>query len=61
MMRNLKKIDIKKNLLSAGKILGILENDPENWLGYNQNGTENSEEIEGDDDLGEMALSKEKE
>ena len=28
------------------EILGILENDPENWLGYNQNSTENSEEIE---------------
>jgi len=41
-----KKIDIKKNLLSAGKILGILENDPENWLGYNQNSAKNSEEIE---------------
>ena len=41
-----KKVDIKKNLLSTGKILGILENDPENWLGYNQNSTEISEEIE---------------
>ena len=41
-----KKADIKKNLLSAGKILGILENNPENWLGYNQNSAENSKEIE---------------
>ena len=41
-----KKVDIKKNLLSTGKILGILENDPANWLGYNQNSGDNSEEIE---------------
>ena len=41
-----RKVEIKKNLLSAGKILGILENDPENWLGYNQKSKENSEEIE---------------
>ena len=41
-----KRVDIKKNLLSTGKILGILENDPENWLGYNQNSGDNSEEIE---------------
>ena len=40
------KVDIKKNLLSTGKILGILENDPKNWLGYNQNSVDNSEEIE---------------
>ena len=36
----------KNNLLSAGKILGILEDDPGNWLGYNQKDTENAEEIE---------------
>ena len=41
-----RRAEIKKNLLSAGKILGILENDPENWLGYNQKSKENSEEIE---------------
>ena len=41
-----RKVEIKKNLLSAGKILGILEDDPENWLGYNQKIKENSEEIE---------------
>ena len=41
-----RKVEIKKNLLSAGKILGILEDDPENWLGYNQKSKENSEEIE---------------
>ena len=41
-----RRAEIKKNLLSAGKILGILENDPENWLGYNQKSKENREEIE---------------
>ena len=41
-----RKVEIKKNLLSAGKILGILEDDPENWLGYSQKSKENSEEIE---------------
>ena len=41
-----RKKEIKNNLLSAGKILGILENDPGNWLGYNQKDTENAEEIE---------------
>ena len=41
-----RRAEIKKNLLSAGKVLGILENDPENWLGYNQKSKENSEEIE---------------
>ncbi len=41
-----RKVKIKKNLLSTGKILGILEDDPENWLGYSQKSKENSEEIE---------------
>ena len=41
-----RRVEIKKNLLSAGKILGILEDDPKNWLGYNQKIKENSEEIE---------------
>ena len=41
-----RKKEIKKNLLSAGKILGLLEDDPRNWLGYNQKDTENAEEIE---------------
>ena len=41
-----RKVEIKKNLLSTGKILGILEDDPENWLGYSQKSKENSEEIE---------------
>ena len=31
-----RKVEIKNNLISAGKILGILEDDPRNWLGYNQ-------------------------
>ena len=41
-----RKMEIKNNLISAGKILGILEDDPRNWLGYNQKNTENAEEIE---------------
>ena len=41
-----RRVEIKKNLLSAGKILGILEDDPKNWLGYNEKSKENSEEIE---------------
>jgi cysteinyl-tRNA synthetase len=41
-----RKKEIKNNLLSAGKILGILEDDPGNWLGYNQKDTKNAEEIE---------------
>ena len=40
------KVKIKSNLLSTGKILGILENDPKEWLGYSQQNIENSEEIE---------------
>ena len=40
------KVMIKSNLLSTGKILGILENDPKEWLGYSQQNIENSEEIE---------------
>ena len=39
-----RKKEIKNNLLSAGKILGILENDPSGWLGYNQNNTEKKTE-----------------
>ena len=43
---NDEKVKIKSNLLSTGKILGILENDPREWLGYSQQNIENSEEIE---------------
>ena len=43
---NDEKVKIKSNLLSTGKILGILENDPKEWLGYSQQNIENSEEIE---------------
>ena len=43
---NDEKVKIKSNLLSTGKILGILENDPKEWLGYSQQKIENSEEIE---------------
>ena len=40
------KVKIKSNLISTGKILGILENDPKEWLGYSQQNIENSKEIE---------------
>ena len=43
---NDEKVKIKKNLISTGKMLGILENDPKEWLGYSQQNIENSEEIE---------------
>ena len=41
------KIIIKNNLISAGKILGILMEDPDVWLGYNQSLNPEKEEIEG--------------
>ena len=41
------KINIKNNLIAAGKILGILREDPEVWLGYNQSLNPEKEEIEG--------------
>ena len=41
------KINIKNNLIAAGKILGILREDPDMWLGYNQSLNPEKEEIEG--------------
>ena len=41
------KINIKNNLIAAGKILGILMEDPDVWLGYNQSLNPEKEEIEG--------------
>ena len=41
------KIDIKNTLVAAGKILGIMVEDPEMWLGYNQSENPEKEEIEG--------------
>ena len=41
------KINIKNNLIAAGKILGILREDPDVWLGYNQSANPEKEEIEG--------------
>ena len=41
------KINIKNNLIAAGKILGILGEDPDIWLGYNQSANPEKEEIEG--------------
>ena len=41
------KINIKNNLIEAGKILGIMREDPDMWLGYNQSSNPQKEEIEG--------------
>ena len=41
------KINIKNNLIAAGKILGIMKEDPDIWLGYNQSSNPEKEEIEG--------------
>ena len=41
------KINIKNNLIAAGKILGIMKEDPDVWLGYNQSLNPEKEEIEG--------------
>ena len=41
------KINIKNNLIAAGKILGILMEDPDEWLGYNQSANPEKDEIEG--------------
>ena len=41
------KINIKNNLIAAGKILGIIKEDPDVWLGYNQSSNPEKEEIEG--------------
>ena len=42
-----KKQEIKKNLIAAGKILGVMQEDPNIWLGYNQTANPEKEEIEG--------------
>ena len=44
---NEEKIIIKNNLIAAGKILGIMLEDPEVWLGYNQSLNPQKGEIEG--------------
>ena len=41
------KREIKKNLIAAGKILGVMQEDPNMWLGYNQTANPEKEEIEG--------------
>ena len=41
------KNNIKNNLIAAGKILGIMKEDPDVWLGYNQSSNPEKEEIEG--------------
>ena len=41
------KINIKNNLIAAGKLLGILREEPDVWLGYNQSSNPEKEEIEG--------------
>ena len=41
------KRNIKNNLIAAGKILGVMQEDPNIWLGYNQTTNPEKEEIEG--------------
>ncbi len=41
------KRNIKNNLIAVGKILGVLQEDPNMWLGYNQSANPEKEEIEG--------------
>ena len=42
-----KDMNIKNNLIAVGKILGVLQEDPNMWLGYNQSANPEKEEIEG--------------
>ncbi len=44
--QNEKKI-IKKQIISTGKLIGILQNNPEKWLGYGHSERLDSETIEG--------------
>ena len=44
---NDEKMIIKNNLIAAGRILGIMLEDPDLWLGYNQSLNPQKEEIEG--------------
>ena len=41
------KRNIKNNLITTGKILGVMQEDPNIWLGYNQTANPEKEEIEG--------------
>ena len=41
------KRSIKNNLIATGKILGVMQEDPNIWLGYNQTANPEKEEIEG--------------
>ena len=41
------KRNIKNNLIAIGKILGVMQEDPNMWLGYNQTANPEKEEIEG--------------
>ena len=41
------KRNIKNNLIATGKILGVMQEDPNIWLGYNQTANPEKEEIEG--------------
>ena len=41
------KRNIKNNLIAVGKILGLMQEDPNIWLGYNQTANPEKEEIEG--------------
>ena len=41
------KRNIKNNLIATGKILGVMQEDPNIWLGYNQTANPEKEGIEG--------------
>ena len=41
------KRNIKNNLIAVGKILGVMQEDPNIWLGYNQTANPEKVEIEG--------------
>ena len=43
----IKKVDIKFNLLEVGKILGILQENPDKWLGYGKSKNVDETMIEG--------------
>tara|TARA_Y100000741_G_scaffold246455_1_gene189160 strand:- start:2860 stop:3210 length:351 start_codon:yes stop_codon:yes gene_type:complete len=40
------KVKIKSGILNAGKLIGILENDPQKWLGYGNSKNLDDQKIE---------------
>ena len=43
----MKEENFKKQIISTGKLIGILQNNPEKWLGYGHSERLDSETIEG--------------